>query len=68
MDDGKGVWEEMLGDGIGLVFEPLQAGEDEESSGEGGGGSGEEDAATGPQQPEGRRNHDQDAEPGDLAG
>jgi len=67
VSEGKDFGKEVLGNGVGLALEPLQAGKDEERAGEGCGGSGEENAAAGAQEPKGGGQHDEDAEPGDLA-
>ncbi len=79
--EGEGGGQYVLGDDVGLVLEPLHAGEDEEDAGEGEGGAGEEDAAfteeaaaglwaaaVGLKEPERGGEKDEDAEPGDLAG
>ena len=49
------------------MLEPSHAGEDEENSSEVGSCPGEEDATAGAEEPEGAGNHDENAEPGDLA-
>ena len=65
--DREGVGEDVLGDGIGLVLEPLYAAEDEECSRKCGEGTCNQNATLGAQQPERGRDHHEDAEPCDLA-
>jgi hypothetical protein len=64
---GKCVGYQSLGDDVGLVFEPLQTGENEECTDNINGGTCEENAPLAPKQPQSGGDHDEDAEPGDLA-
>ena len=67
MGEVEGFGKDGLWAAVGLVFEPLEAGDDEDPSGEGGGCSGDDDATVCAQEPDGRGNHDEDAQPGDLS-
>ncbi len=57
----EGFGEKAFGDGVRLLLEPMQAGEDEERTGKGGGGSGDHDTPLSTEQPEGGRDHYEDA-------
>jgi hypothetical protein len=68
MEGGEGAGEEVFGNGVGLALEPLHAGEDEDDGSEIECGCGEDDSAMGAKEPECGWEHDEDAEPCDLAG